>query len=160
MIPGRAQSSWLVGSGESKLANIENLWLFALDWRKGWDSNPRYPCGHAGFQDRCLKPLGHPSSECHDLAKRAGLRKGETRHGPKHRLVDQVSASAAARAGFGRFEWIGPSLAGATDFIVWMQPTAMEGEFNRMYTKAVFSRGALRTSAQHRKPGMSGEAQP
>ena len=31
-------------------------------WRKGWDSNPRYPCGHAGFQDRCLKPLGHPSS--------------------------------------------------------------------------------------------------
>src|SRR6201989_1096869 len=29
--------------------------------RKGWDSNPRYPCGHAGFQDRCLKPLGHPS---------------------------------------------------------------------------------------------------
>src|SRR6516162_383901 len=28
----------------------------------GWDSNPRYPCGHAGFQDRCLKPLGHPSN--------------------------------------------------------------------------------------------------
>lgn len=32
-----------------------------LYWRKGWDSNPRYPCRHAGFQDRCLKPLGHPS---------------------------------------------------------------------------------------------------
>src|SRR6516162_2321953 len=31
------------------------------NWRMGWDSNPRYPCGHAGFQDRCLKPLGHPS---------------------------------------------------------------------------------------------------
>src|ERR1700676_4870893 len=31
------------------------------EWRKGWDSNPRYPCRHAGFQDRCLKPLGHPS---------------------------------------------------------------------------------------------------
>ena len=30
-------------------------------WRKGWDSNPRCPCGHAGFQDRCLQPLGHPS---------------------------------------------------------------------------------------------------
>ena len=30
-------------------------------WRKGWDSNPRYPCRHAGFQDRFLKPLGHPS---------------------------------------------------------------------------------------------------
>ena len=34
-----------------------------LNWRKGWDSNPRYPCGHAGFQDRCLKPLGHPSNQ-------------------------------------------------------------------------------------------------
>src|SRR5262249_22260739 len=31
-------------------------------WRKGWDSNPRCPCRHAGFQDRCLKPLGHPSA--------------------------------------------------------------------------------------------------
>jgi hypothetical protein len=30
-------------------------------WRKGWDSNPRWACTHAGFQDRCLKPLGHPS---------------------------------------------------------------------------------------------------
>ena len=31
------------------------------NWRKGWDSNPRYALTHAGFQDRCLKPLGHPS---------------------------------------------------------------------------------------------------
>src|SRR5271155_4193535 len=30
-------------------------------WRMGWDSNPRWACAHAGFQDRCLKPLGHPS---------------------------------------------------------------------------------------------------
>ena len=30
-------------------------------WRKGWDSNPRTSCPVAGFQDRCLKPLGHPS---------------------------------------------------------------------------------------------------
>ena len=28
----------------------------------GWDSNPRYACTHGGFQDRCLKPLGHPST--------------------------------------------------------------------------------------------------
>jgi hypothetical protein len=27
----------------------------------GWDSNPRWACTHGGFQDRCLKPLGHPS---------------------------------------------------------------------------------------------------
>jgi hypothetical protein len=33
-------------------------------WRKGWDSNPRYRCRHDGFQDRFLKPLGHPSIFC------------------------------------------------------------------------------------------------
>jgi hypothetical protein len=38
----------------------KSLILLVL-WRKGWDSNPRYPCRYAGFQDRCLKPLGHPS---------------------------------------------------------------------------------------------------
>ena len=32
-----------------------------LKWRTGWDSNPRWGCPHGGFQDRCLKPLGHPS---------------------------------------------------------------------------------------------------
>jgi hypothetical protein len=39
--------------------------LYQLDmevsWRMGWDSNPRRACTLAGFQDRCLKPLGHPS---------------------------------------------------------------------------------------------------
>jgi hypothetical protein len=39
-----------------------------LYWRKGWDSNPRYPCRYAGFQDRCLKPLGHPSKPLKWLA--------------------------------------------------------------------------------------------
>ena len=32
-----------------------------LSWRMGWDSNPRTRCRVGGFQDRCLKPLGHPS---------------------------------------------------------------------------------------------------
>lgn len=31
------------------------------NWRKRWDSNPRYGFPHAGFQDRFLKPLGHSS---------------------------------------------------------------------------------------------------
>ncbi len=35
---------------------------FFDEWRKGWDSNPRTGCPVAGFQDQCLKPLGHPSS--------------------------------------------------------------------------------------------------
>ena len=30
-------------------------------WRRGWDSNPRCPHEHGGFQDRCLKPLDHLS---------------------------------------------------------------------------------------------------
>jgi hypothetical protein len=30
-------------------------------WRRGRDSNPRYPLRYAGFQDRCHQPLGHLS---------------------------------------------------------------------------------------------------
>ena len=30
-------------------------------WRMGWDSNPRWALTHAGFQDRCIQPLCHPS---------------------------------------------------------------------------------------------------
>src|SRR5580658_3394357 len=30
-------------------------------WRRGRDSNPRYPFGYAGFQDRSHQPLGHLS---------------------------------------------------------------------------------------------------
>jgi site-specific DNA recombinase len=33
----------------------------ALRWRRRRDSNPRYPSGYSGFQDRRLKPLGHSS---------------------------------------------------------------------------------------------------
>src|SRR3954468_5408206 len=42
------------------IINNSEQWR-TMYWRKGWDSNPRYPCRHAGFQDRFLKPLGHPS---------------------------------------------------------------------------------------------------
>src|SRR3954463_11205392 len=38
-------------------------------WRKGWDSNPRWTCAHASFQDWCLKPLGHPSGSALHGAK-------------------------------------------------------------------------------------------
>ena len=43
-----------------------------LKWRKGWDSNPRWSCPHGGFQDRCLKPLGHPSASARSCAIAAG----------------------------------------------------------------------------------------
>lgn len=52
LLPKSLTLLWSSNSGEQ--------WR-TVYWRKGWDSNPRYPCGHAGFQDRCLKPLGHPS---------------------------------------------------------------------------------------------------
>src|SRR5262245_52539945 len=32
------------------------------DWRREGDSNPRYPSGYSGFQDRRHRPLGHPSA--------------------------------------------------------------------------------------------------
>jgi hypothetical protein len=33
------------------------------EWRRGRDSNPRYPFGYAGFQDRSHQPLGHLSAQ-------------------------------------------------------------------------------------------------
>src|SRR6185312_5299420 len=34
----------------------------AREWRRGWDSNPRYACTHNGFRDRPDRPLRHPSA--------------------------------------------------------------------------------------------------
>jgi hypothetical protein len=34
------QSVWLVAIGKSKLPNVENLWLFGLDWRRGGIRTP------------------------------------------------------------------------------------------------------------------------
>src|SRR5688572_29780134 len=35
--------------------------IASAEWRMGRDSNPRNACTSSGFQDRRLKPLGHPS---------------------------------------------------------------------------------------------------
>ena len=35
--------------------------------RRGWDSNPRKPCGFSGFQDRRIRPLCHPSESYWDF---------------------------------------------------------------------------------------------
>src|ERR1043166_7505321 len=32
-------------------------------WWRGWDSNPRGPCGPTSFQDWRFQPLSHPSDE-------------------------------------------------------------------------------------------------
>jgi hypothetical protein len=76
-------------------------------WRKGWDSNPRCPCRHAGFQDRCLKPLGHPSVfGCQRLSR--GVRpgkasnrgsRGTVRHGPSYERSERLSSPTQKPAG-------------------------------------------------------------
>src|SRR5258708_33365110 len=57
---GRVRAFWL-GRGRH-VGNPAAAWKSWAAWRKGWDSNPRGACTPGGFQDRCLKPLGHPSS--------------------------------------------------------------------------------------------------
>ena len=37
----------------------------------GWDSNPRKGLTFGGFQDRCIKPLCHPSGVLQALARAA-----------------------------------------------------------------------------------------
>src|SRR4030095_715189 len=34
-------------------------------WRRGWDSNPRWPLSHSGFRDRCTNPLCDLSALVH-----------------------------------------------------------------------------------------------
>jgi hypothetical protein len=52
------------------------------DWRREWDSNPRYGCPYTRFPSVRLQPLGHPS----------GMRRGGTIEG------SGCSASLGARA--------------------------------------------------------------
>ena len=46
------------------------------NWRRGGDSNPRYPCGYVALARRCIRPLCHLSGG--GLSK-AGSRAGATR---------------------------------------------------------------------------------
>lgn len=53
--------------------------------RRRRDSNPRYPCEYAGFQNRCLKPLGHSSgSEGDGVVARLGAVRRECGGGPRN----------------------------------------------------------------------------
>src|SRR5690606_34595844 len=48
----------------------------ALTWRRGWDSNPRYPCGYSGFRDRYIQPLCHLSRNLVLLSTTGGFGSG------------------------------------------------------------------------------------
>ena len=49
-----------------------SCYLLRVPRRMGRDSNPRWTFAHAGFQDRCLKPLGHPSKIIATVTMTAG----------------------------------------------------------------------------------------
>lgn len=64
--PPIALNIWNVGdlrtpprhATEDAARHIQNR----LHWKRwGGDSNPWYPIGYTGFQDRRLQPLGHPT---------------------------------------------------------------------------------------------------
>src|SRR5438094_7406545 len=59
----RAEGVDSYGRGEDQRAREESraLRTIASKMRRGWDSNPRKPCGFSGFQDRRIRPLCHPS---------------------------------------------------------------------------------------------------
>ena len=48
-------------------------------WRRRWDSNPRYAFTHAGFQDRCIRPLCHSSGPHFPIARAAILEDADLR---------------------------------------------------------------------------------
>jgi hypothetical protein len=50
------KQAWL-GQGAKKPGHF----VAGLPWRRGRDSNPRYPCGHICFRDRPDRPLWHLS---------------------------------------------------------------------------------------------------
>src|SRR5215471_10873695 len=67
-------------------------------WRKGWDSNPRGACTPGGFQDRCLKPLGHPSSSNFQLLSMALERTKRDKGAAKLLTVGPVASGFARQA--------------------------------------------------------------
>jgi site-specific DNA recombinase len=56
--PGNLLRTLAAAGGVASAGSVPS---FVPRWRKEWDSNPRRACTLGGFQDRCLKPLGHPS---------------------------------------------------------------------------------------------------
>src|SRR3569833_4538975 len=48
------------GRPHGRGSKIDRLGM-AINWRRGRDSNPRYPCEYAAFRVRCFQPLSHLS---------------------------------------------------------------------------------------------------
>src|SRR5262245_48442555 len=73
-------------------------------WRKGWDSNPRGAYTPGGFQDRCLKPLGHPSPVTTSNTYALALVE-QTSH-RRQLATARARPRSRARASFGLRVWV------------------------------------------------------
>src|SRR5262245_38790785 len=68
-------------------------------WRRGRDSNPRYPCEYAAFRVRCFQPLSHlsgaASPNARSLASQAPLLLAFLEwHSARRLLQSTIDASA------------------------------------------------------------------
>ena len=86
----------------------------------GWDSNPREACTPAGFQDRCLKPLGHPSGSEHQRFGNDRLR----RKGRCHGIAAVVKADDLFRARAALRQAASGACAGARG-LIWSGDTSV-----------------------------------
>ena len=61
-------------------ADLKKYYIsITYQWRRGWDSNPRYGCPYTRFPGVRLRPLGHPSSSFRngaDHSKAGRVRQG------------------------------------------------------------------------------------
>ena len=64
-VPTRWLYAWLYSDHEL-VARSRETRENPSTMRRGWDSNPRTPCGVSGFQDRRIRPLCHPSQANRD----------------------------------------------------------------------------------------------
>ena len=58
---GAAHAFEQTGDRPKWVAFGRSLWRRNRQWRREWDSNPRYAFTHTRFPSVRLKPLGHPS---------------------------------------------------------------------------------------------------
>ena len=76
---------------EASARAARDCWLMG-QWRRGWDSNPRYACTHNGFRDRPDRPLWHLSGAPLIGADFAGAtRRSEGRYSPLQPGIQGVS---------------------------------------------------------------------
>jgi site-specific DNA recombinase len=57
-----------------KSAGVGGVQPFVRDWRRGWDSNPRYGFPHTAFRVRRIRPLCHLSAKGLNAGRRASGR--------------------------------------------------------------------------------------